>query len=173
MAHQRMWDRRNTKASYDDYMTSSRPKRHNSSPRYFPTTTPYPRWRQPATTTATARRSGPYFPIRGHYSDRPQEHHHYDGDRDHEYQPRPHHEANDYSSAPQPTVVNTGYVVSEETTTPVTTEAPIRTWTALEVVTKPTWDDDDNQAKAPYGDWKADLNLNRVPFSRALMMDAQ
>ena len=58
---------------------------------------------------------------------------------------------------------------------------PLRTWTALEVSNKPDWKGSDEAlsqnrggSQTPYGNWESpDINLTRVPFSRALGKDTE
>merc|ERR1712079_642560 len=191
-AQKSMWDRRSSVADYDDFlMTSSRPKRHNaySSPRYFPSTTvkPYNRWRNQQTTKEPAfrRRDGPYFPVKPDKLEGPEDGQAINPLRD------------PYSGylVARPAILNTGYTVSEELSSsanwptnpattefsPAVTEAPIRTWTALEVSNKPDWKGSDEAlsrnrggSQTPYGNWESpDINLTRVPFSGALGKDTE
>ena len=59
--------------------------------------------------------------------------------------------------------------------------SPLRTWTALEVSNKPDWKGSDEAlsqnrggSQTPYGNWESpDINLTRVPFSRALGKDTE
>ena len=163
--------------------TTSRPKRHNnyffnrpekhaSTPGYFPTT-PMPPWQPEPVKQGDIRRGGPYFPVKPTTEEPEIE---YDYPRD------------DYSAA-KPAVLNTAYMVADDETdsdiwtsyderygwskdpADVSTKAPIKTWTALEVA-KPDWNEEQTAERAkdqeqPYGKWKAGLNLHAVPFSRS------